>query len=315
MRLNLDTNKILVTGGSGMLGHAVQTVLPSAVYLSSADGDLKQWEETVRLFEQHKPDIVINLAGRIGGVKANMQNMGNFYYDNMQINTNVIEACRIFGVNKLLSTLSTCIYPDKAPHPLKESDIHSGPPHSSNYAYAYSKRMVDVQSRAYRKQYGCNFTTVVLNNLFGENDNFDLEESHIIPAIIRKVWEAKINNKPFIECWGDGSPLREFTYSKDTARILLFLLEKYDKEHPINIGNTNEYHIKEVVETICSILEYDGVIKWDTTKPSGQYRKPSTNQKLLDLGWQNEWYTSLEKGLTKTCEWVKLNYPNIRGVS
>ena len=128
------------------------------------------------------------------------------------------------------------------------------------------------------------------------------------------MWEAKINNNPFIECWGDGSPLREFTYSEDIVKILIFLLENYDGPEPINIGNTEEYSIKQVVEMICSILEYNGKIKWNTQMPSGQGRKPSSNRKLLDLGWDRKWYTSLEKGLTKTCLWVKNNYPFIRGV-
>jgi GDP-L-fucose synthase len=173
--------------------------------------------------------------------------------------------------------------------------------------------MLDVQSRAYREQYGCNFITAIPNNLYGENDNFDLEDSHVIPALIRKVWEAKINKEPSVFCWGDGSPLREFTYSEDIARILLFLMENYNDPEPINIGNTEEYSIKQVVEIICSILEYDGEIVWQTDKPSGQHRKPSCNQKLLDLGWEKEDYVSLEEGLKKTCEWFIMTYPNVRG--
>ena len=209
------------------------------------------------------------------------------------------------------------MYPDSpyVTYPLTEDQLHLGPPHPSNFGYAYAKRMVDVMSRAYRQQYGCNFITAIPNNLYGENDNFDLENSHVVPALIRKVWEAKLNNKPFIECWGDGTPLREFTYSEDIVKILLFLLENYNDPEPINIGNTEEYSIRQVVETICSILEYDGEIRWNAQMPSGQHRKPSSNQKLLDLGWDKKWYTSLEKGLTKTCEWVMLKYPDIRGVS
>ena len=151
--------------------------------------------------------------------------------------------------------------------------------------------------------------------MYGKNDNFDLENSHVIPAIIRRVWEAKINKKPYIVCWGDGSPLREFTYSKDIARILLFLMENYNEPEPINIGNTEECSIKEVVEVICNILEYTGEVMWDTNMPSGQHRKPSSNQKLLDLGWKNQWYTPFKEGLKNTCEWFKINYPNIRGMN
>ena len=144
-----------------------------------------------------------------------------------------------------MSLLSTCVYPD-APYityPLTEAQLHLGPPHVSNFGYAYAKRAVDVMSRAYRQQYGCNFITAIPNNLYGENDNFHLEDSHVIPALIRKIWEAKINNKKNVKCWGDGTPLREFTYSKDIARILIFLLENYNEPGPINIGSTNEYSI------------------------------------------------------------------------
>ena len=218
---------------------------------------------------------------------------------------------------KVVSLLSTCVYPDAAyiTYPLTEDQLHLGPPHSSNFGYAYAKRMVDVMSRAYRQQYGCNFITAIPNNLYGENDNFHLENSHVVPAIIRKVWEAKIREQPFVECWGDGSALREFTYSEDIVKVLMFLIENYDEPEPINIGNTEEHSIKEVVELICLLLEYNGQVKWNTDKPSGQHRKPSSNQKLLNLGWEKEWYTSLEKGLTKTCKWVKLNYPNLRGIT
>ena len=208
------------------------------------------------------------------------------------------------------------VYPD-APYvtyPLTEDQLHMGPPHASNFGYAFAKRMVDVMSRAYRQQYGCNFITAIPNNLYGENDNFDLENSHVIPALMRKIWEAKINKKPEVEVWGDGSPLREFTYSEDIAKILLFLLDNYDEPEPINIGNTEEYSIKEVTDTLCELLEYDGRIFWNITKPLGQHRKPSSNQKLINLGWKEQSYTPLKQGLKKTCEWFKITYPNIRGI-
>jgi GDP-L-fucose synthase len=174
--------------------------------------------------------------------------------------------------------------------------------------------MVDVMSRAYRQQYGCNFITAIPNNLYGENDNFDLENSHVLPALIRKIWEAKINNQHSVEVWGDGSPLREFTYSEDIVKILIFLLENYNESEPINIGNTEEYSIKEVVQLLCELLNYDGKINWNINKPNGQYRKPSSNKKLLDLGWEKENYTSLKQGLKKTCDWFIINYPNVRGI-
>ena len=174
--------------------------------------------------------------------------------------------------------------------------------------------MLDVQSRAYRQQYGCNFITAVPNNLYGPYDNFDLENGHVIPAIIRKIWEAKLTKKPPV-FWGDGTPLREFTYAPDLSRILLFLLDKYNDPAPINIGITEERSIRSVVRLVCEIFEYDqNDIMWDSSKPSGQFRKPSSNEKLIDAGWKQNDYTSFDDGLSRTCEWFVYSYPDIRGV-
>jgi len=255
---------------------------------------------------------VIHLAAKVGGVNANSTFLGDFYYDNITINSNVLECTKNARVKKVVSLLSTCIYPDKVKYPLTEDQIHCGPPHVSNYAYAYAKRMLDIQSRAYRDQYGCNFITAVPNNLFGEFDNFHLEESHLIPALIRKIYEAKMRNSD-VTLWGDGSPLREFTYSKDVAKILAFLLKSYSEPEPINIGHTKEYSVLELAKKVSNILEFSGNIIWNTDKPSGQYKKPSSNQKLLNLGWREEEYTDLNLALNNTCCWFLDNYPNIRG--
>ena len=300
--------KTIITGGTGMVGSAFKRVLPEAEYPNR--------EQFHNLLFDPQDKGIIHLAAKVGGVKANTEEMAQFYYENSNINQKILHDAHHRGANKVLSLLSTCVYPD-APYvtyPLTEDQLHLGPPHHSNFGYAYAKRMVDVMSRAYRQQYGCNFITAIPNNLYGENDNFDLENSHVIPALIRKVWEAKMNKEPSVFCWGDGSPLREFTYSEDIARILLFLMENYDDPEPINIGNTDEYSIKEVVEMICDILGYDGELEWQTDQPSGQHRKPSSNQKLLDLGWKKENYTPLKEGLKKTCEWFIINYPNVRGI-
>jgi len=306
--------KILITGGTGMVGSAFKNIETEheLVLVGSRDYKLNRADQAYWVLQNIKPDAIIHLAAQVGGVKANMDYVGDFYRNNIRINTNVLDAAKNFEVEKVISLLSTCVYPDVVTYPLTEDQIHNGIPHSSNYAYAYAKRMLDVQSRAYRDQYGCNFITAVPNNLFGENDNFDLENSHVIPAIIRKMYEAKLNNEDVI-LWGDGSPLREFTYSRDLAEILLFLLGHYDEPDPINVGNTNEISIKETAEIICEIMGFEGEIVWDTTKPKGQHRKPSDNSKLLELGWREENYTNFKKALTKTCEWVILNYPNIRG--
>ena len=308
-------NKFIITGGTGMVGSAFKRVLPDADYPGrvnfTSDG------ASFVLSTHLKDKNIIHLAAKVGGVKANTEEVCDFYTENSTLNQRMLSAAHVGKAKKVLSLLSTCVYPD-APYinyPLTEDQLHLGPPHHSNFGYAYAKRMVDVMSRAYRQQYGCNFITAIPNNLYGENDNFDLENSHVIPALIRKVWEAKINKEPSVFCWGDGSPLREFTYSEDIARILLFLMENYDEPEPINIGNTDEYSIKEVVEMICDILGYDGELEWQTDQPSGQHRKPSSNQRLLDLGWRKEDYTPLEEGLKKTCEWFIMKYPNVRGIS
>ena len=312
--------RYLITGGSGLLGLATTKFVTSlenkdGFSVGSRECCLTNERKTFNLIADYDPHCIIHLAAKVGGLNSNMNFNAEYFSENIKINTNVLTAARENKVSKVISLLSTCIYPDTASYPLTEYQIHDGPPHSSNFGYAYAKRMVDVQSRAYRQQYGCNFITAVPNNLYGENDNFDLENSHVIPALIRKIYEAKINNFPSVEVWGNGSPLREFTYSADMTEIIFFLLENYDEPHPINIGNTEEYSIKEVVEILCRTLDYQGNIFWNTDKPTGQHRKPSSNQKLLDLGWDKNNYTSLEEGLKNTCEWFIMNYPNIRGFS
>jgi len=306
--------KILVTGGTGMVGTALQYSAPRAEFVASRHCDLRDKKNVFRLYEKHRPTHVVHLAAKVGGIAANSNHMADFYIDNIEINTNVLAGAHHYDVDKVVSLLSTCVYPDSATYPLTECQFHNGPPHDSNYGYAYAKRMLDVQSRAYRQQHGCNFITAIPNNLFGEHDNFHLENSHVIPAIMRKMHEAKLNNENVV-LWGDGSPLREFTYSKDLAEILLFLLEHYDKPEPINVGNTQEYSIREIAETIAEIVGFSGEIIWDTSKPMGQHRKPSDNSKLIDLGWRQENYTDLRKALTETYKWVILNYPNLRGIS
>jgi|TARA_R110000824_G_scaffold5670_6_gene26066 GDP-L-fucose synthase len=304
---------ILITGGTGMIGTAFREYLPQAYYLSSKECDLKNLEQACDIINKYKPERVIHLAARVGGVSANSSFLGEFYFENCLINTNTLESCRKNNVKKVLSLLSTCIFPDKVVYPITEDQLHNGEPHASNFAYAYAKRMLDVQSRAYRKQYGCNYITAVPNNLYGEHDNFDLEQSHVIPAIIRKVYEAKKHNQKVV-LWGDGSPLREFTYSKDLAKVLLFLMDNYSGENPINVGTLEEINIKQIASIIADELRYDGEIVWDTTKPAGQFKKPSDKKQIQSLGWTQDRYLSFAEGIKKTCEWFKENYPNVRGV-
>jgi len=307
-------SKVLVTGGSGLIGCKFpdETVNHTFVKVGSKDFDLTNALECRRMFEEVSPDAVIHLAARVGGIKSNMDNVADFFDENLKINMNVLSTAKIAGVRKLVSVMSTCVYPDSATYPLTPDQIHNGPPHPSNFGYAYAKRMLEVQTRAYRNQYGLSWKTAIPGNAYGENDNFDLENSHVIPAIIRKIYEAKrTGNTPVF--WGDGLALREFTYSDDVAKILAFLLDSYDREEPINIGNTDEVSIKHVVNLVSNLLDYDGPISWNDSGLKGQFRKPSSNSKLIELGWKASDYTPLDVGLKKTCEWFVESYPNVRG--
>jgi len=308
----------IITGGSGLLGNAFKKLTPNALFPTHKELDLVNKNNTQEYFDKFAAsvDTIIHLAGKVGGVKANTQYVSDFYEVNSAINNNLITTCVKNKIPTLVCCLSTCIYPDEKyiNYPLTEEQLHNGPPHDSNFGYAYAKRMVDIQLKAVRQQYGYDYIAVIPNNMYGEHDNFDLENGHVIPSLIRKIWEAKINNKPTFEVWGDGEIYREFTYAEDIAKVILFCIDKYNSSEPINIGSTQEYKLKDVIEIITKELNYKGNIVFDTSKPKGQIRKPTSNKKLLDLGWKNEWYTPLEVGLKKTCDWFVNNYPNVRGV-
>lgn len=302
--------KILITGGTGLVGKAFSRIETGhdLILLGSKDCDLRNPQTTRETIAKYKPDAIVHLAAKVGGVKGNSDYIADFFYDNIIINTNILEESRKQGVPKVLSLLSTCIYPDNPTYPLSEEQIHNGEPHFSNFGYAYAKRMLEVHSRAIRQQYGLKYITAIPNNIYGPNDNFDLENGHVVPAIIRKMHE---NEYPTL--WGSGTPLREFTYSDDIARALLLLVEKYDGIRPINIGNTNEISIRNIAELIQ--LHFDNVkeIIWDTSKPEGQYKKPSSNKRFIDL-FPDFYYTDMEIGLKKTIDWFRNEYPNVRGI-
>ena len=284
------------------------------IRVGSKDFDLTNYSNCCEMIEDNKPDAIIHLAAKVGGVKGNTDLVGEFFRDNILMNTNVLESARALGVEKVMSLLSTCIYPDKCQYPLTEEQIHSGRPHHSNYGYAYAKRMLDVQSRAYRQQFGCNYITIIPNNLFGIHDNFDLEDSHVIPAMIRKFYEARRDNSPVI-LWGDGTPLREFTYSGDMAKIILFLLENYNSPQPINVGSVEEHSIGKIADIISDIYNFKGDIIWDTSGPPGQFRKPSSNSLLTELGWPQDGYSDFQESLRLVCEWFEKSYETARGVA
>jgi GDP-L-fucose synthase len=304
------STKIFVTGINGLLGSEIRSELENSRICESSflKIDLRKEEP------ESSSKLWIHCAARVGGVKVNSTKLADFFDDNIMINMNVVRSAARNNV-KLVSVLSTCIYPEgpQALYPMVEKNLHLGPPPKSNEAYAYSKRILEVQTRMYRKQHGCNFISVIPNNLYGLNDNYDLESSHVIPALIRKFHEAKVRGENEVVVWGTGRPMREFTFARDAARIILWLAENYDGVEPVNIGNHQEVSIRNLALIIAELIGFEGNIVFDSSKPDGQYQKPSSNERLRSLGWAGE-YTSLYDGLKETINSFILRYPNVRGV-
>lgn len=298
--------KVLVTGGTGLVGTAIE----ADIKVGTKDADLRDWGQTNKLIENYKPTHVVHTAARVGGVGGNMRAKGEFYYDNIRINTNVLESCRINNVEKVVSILSTCIFPDKVEYPLTEKKIHLGAPHKSNYGYAYAKRMLDVQTEVYREQYNVNYTCVVPTNIYGPNDNFDIDNGHVLPSLIHKCYIAKQNNTN-LEVWGSGEPLREFIYSKDIGKLINWALDNYDDPESIIFSTSHEISIKDVVGLIVDAMGFTGKVIFDTTKPEGQFRKPSDNSKLLSL-LPDFKFTPIDVGIKETVEWFTNNFDNAR---
>jgi GDP-L-fucose synthase len=305
---------MIVTGATGLLGSEILNLSKDSVGLSSKDSNLIESNHAILTHENHHIGTVIHCAARVGGVKANTDYVADFFDDNMKMNMNVMKACKEANL-KLVSVLSTCVYPDflYVQYPLTEDQLHMGPPHPSNFGYAYAKRMLEVQSRAYRQQFGCNFISVIPNNLYGINDNYDLDNGHVIPALIRKFYEAKTRGEKEVVVWGTGRPMREFTFAKDAAKIILWLAENYDGAEPVNIGNPEEVSIGNLAFTIAELIGFEGEVIFDSSKPDGQYQKPSSNERLKLLGWKVE-YTPLHDGLRETINSFQARYPNVRGV-
>lgn len=298
----------LITGGTGMVGS--QFIGENNIYLNSKS-DLRKSKVVDHLLDLYQPDYVIHTAAKVGGVGANIKANATFFYDNVMMNTNIIEACREYGVKRAAFFLSTCIFPDDIIYPLTEYNIHLGPGHPSNYGYSYAKRMAEVQVRSYNEQYGTKYFCVIPCNIYGPGDNFNLENGHVIPALIHKVYLARENNLPYVEVWGNGSSQREFIFSKDIARITEKLLYETNFTGNIIVANNIEYPIVDLVSYIIDIMGYKGKIKWLTDKPNGQFKKPSSSEKLdIILGKQK--YTPIYEGLKETIEWFEHNYPNIR---
>ena len=298
--------KILVTGGYGMVGSAID----ADIHFAREDCDLTDREKTEYWFKKLKPEGIIHCAGKVGGIGGNSNFKGEYFLQNLLINTNVIEAARLAGVKRLVAYLSTCVFPDNVTYPLTIDQIHTGEPHNSNYPYAYAKRMADVQIRAYREQYGLNYTSIIPSNIYGPNDNFNLDHGHVMPMLIHKLYLAKKNNTDFT-VWGSGKPLREFIYSKDIAKISEWVLENYEGTDPLIISGDEEVSIKDLVDLLVQEFNFKGKVIFDSTKPDGQYRKPSDNSKIKELIPDFK-YTPFEQGIKETVNWFIENYETAR---
>ena len=309
--------KILVTGGTGLVGYGIQSIQQEYpnfefLFLSSKDCDLSDYKQVNKLFEKEKPDFVIHLAAYVGGLFKNMNQKVDMFEKNMLINLNVLKYSHQYNVKKVVSCLSTCIFPDKTTYPINEQMLHDGAPHSSNYPYAYAKRMLEVQSKAYQDQYGDNFICIIPTNIYGENDNYSLKDGHVIPALIHKCFIAKQENNPFIIC-GSGKPLRQFIYSQDLAKLIIWSLVEYnDKETIIlSVGEKEEVTIEQVGRLIARKFEYEDRIVFDTSFSDGQFKKTADNSKLMKL-YPDFRFTDLDQGIYKSVEWFKENIDSCR---
>jgi len=300
-------NKILVTGGHGLVGS--EFISEQYFKPTSKDYDLRKREDTNRLMIKQF-NSVIHCAAKVGGVGGNMNHKGEFFYDNIMMNTNVIEGARLTGVKNLVSFLSTCVFPDQVEYPLTESKIHLGPPHFSNDAYAYAKRMSDIQIRSYNEQYGLNYKSVIPCNIYGPNDNYDIVNGHVLPSLIHKCYLARENNTP-LTIWGSGKPLREFIFSKDVAKLTEWVLYNYNENEPIILSTSEEISIMDIVDIIVELMNFKGDVIFDSSKPDGQFRKPSNNSKIKNY-LPDFKFTPLYDGLKETIEYFEKNYTIIR---
>jgi GDP-L-fucose synthase len=304
------SDKIFVAGHRGMVGSAIVRRLKAEgfshlVTRDRSQLDLADESAVAKFFAEERPTIVIVAAAKVGGIKANNDFPVEFLLENLRIQNNIIRSAYEAGVRKLLFLGSSCIYPKFAPQPIPETALLSGPLEPTNEAYAIAKIAGIKLSQAYNREYGANFISAMPTNLYGPNDNFDLETSHVLPALIRKAHEAKARKDQKLVVWGTGKPRREFLHVDDLASACLLLLEKYDSSEIINVGCGEDISIRELAELICDVVGFDGELAWDTTKPDGTPRKLLDVTRLRALGWKPA--IPLRDGIARTCEWFRAN--------
>ena len=305
----LGTKRILVTGGAGFLGkHVVKKLedrgCESIFVPRSKDYDLVDMQAVKQLYRDARPNVVIHLAGRVGGIGANLRNAGRFFYENLMMGVQMMEQGRLFGLDKFVAIGTICAYPKLTPVPFKEEDLWNGYPEETNAPYGLAKKMLLVQSQAYRQQYGFNSIYLLPVNLYGPGDNFDPDSSHVIPALIKKTMDAIDEGARRIEVWGSGKASREFLYVEDAAEGIVLATERYDKPAPVNLGAGFEISIKELAELICELAGFEGDIEWDTSRPDGQPRRClDTSRAKAEFGFEAK--TDFREGLRRTIEWYR----------
>ncbi|HYS16901.1 MAG TPA: GDP-L-fucose synthase [Candidatus Binatia bacterium] len=304
-----NERRALVTGGAGFLGSRVVDELKRRgcrdVFVSrSRDYDLRRGQDIERVLRDARPDVVIHLAARVGGIGANRAHPAEFFYDNLLMGTQMLHESWRAGVPKFVSISTICAYPKLTPVPFREADLWNGYPEETNAPYGLAKKMLLVQAQAYRQQYGFNAIHLMPVNLYGPGDHFDLEDSHVIPALVRKCLEARERGEPEIVCWGDGTPTREFLYVEDAAEAIVLGAERYDGPEPVNLGSGVEISIKELVQLVAKLTGFEGRIRWDTAKPNGQPRRcVDTDRAEQWLGFRAR--TAFEDGLRRTVDWYR----------
>ncbi|GAO01362.1 GDP-L-fucose synthase [Anaeromyxobacter sp. PSR-1] len=315
MDFDWRSERIVVTGGAGFLGGFVQEELrrrgATEVFVPrSKDYDLVQMEGVRALYRDARPTMVLHLAARVGGIGANRENPGKFFYDNLMMGVQLIEVGRQVGLKKLVALGTICAYPKFCPVPFREEDLWNGYPEETNAPYGLAKKMLLVQSEAYRQQYGFHSVVLFPVNLYGPRDNFDLRTSHVIPALVRKCVEARERSDRQIVVWGDGSASREFLHARDAAEGILDAAERYDKSEAVNLGAGFEIKIRDLVPLVARLCRFEGEIVWDTTKPNGQPRRMlDTSKALREFGWKAR--IGFEDGLRETVEWFEANRGSI----